>query len=166
MDAEAAPPGGAGDFVAVYRCHYPRLVAALGVAGADRPAAEDLAQEAFARAYRHWRRVSTGPNPAGYVYTVGFRLLRRKGGLPDLPLGEQDAPSEGSEDATLTGVSVAEAVAAMPPRQRACAALCLYLGLGADEAADVLGIEASTVRVQVHRARDRLRQALLVTSYA
>ena len=41
----------------------------------------------------------------------------------------------------------------MPPRRRACALLVLAAGLTAEEAGPALGIAASTVRVQVHRAR-------------
>ncbi len=65
------------DFVECYRMHYPRLVRALRLSGADGATAEDLAQEAFGRALARWRRVSRGSNPPGYVYTTGFRLWQR-----------------------------------------------------------------------------------------
>ena len=66
----------AGDFVTVYEAHYPRLVRALEIGGLDRPTAEDVAQEAFARTLGHWRRVRLGTNPPGYVYRTAFRLSR------------------------------------------------------------------------------------------
>ena len=66
----------ARDFVTVYEAHYPRLVRALEIGGLDRPAAEDVAQEAFARTLGHWRRVRLGTNPPGYVYRTAFRLSR------------------------------------------------------------------------------------------
>ena len=37
-----------GEFVAVYSTHYPRLVRALELSGANRASSEDIAQEAFA----------------------------------------------------------------------------------------------------------------------
>ena len=156
----ADTPADPGAFVELYRDHYPRVVAALGLAGADRAGAEDLAQEAFARTYRHWRRVRGGSNPPGYVYTTAFRLLHRRGGLPDLPLEDHDTAAVGPEDAAVVGVDVQHAMGTMPPRRRACAALCLYVGLSPEQAAEALGIEASTVRVQLHRARQSLRRQL------
>ncbi len=38
------------EFVELYRVHYPRVVAALSLIGADHAKAEYLGQEAFARA--------------------------------------------------------------------------------------------------------------------
>jgi RNA polymerase sigma factor (sigma-70 family) len=148
------------DFVDVYVAHDPRRVAALTLSGCDGSRAQDVAQEAFARAYPRWRRVRTGPNPVGYVYTTAFRLLRRRGGLPETSLDGHDPSTPGPEDQAVTQVGVAAALEAMPPRRRACAALCFYAGLTADEAAHALGIQPSTVRVQLHRARRALHAAL------
>src|SRR5205807_2099206 len=157
------PEAASDDFVDLFLSQYRRLVGALRVAGAERAAAEDLAQEAFARTLGHWRRVRQGTNPAGYVYRVAFRLLRRRGGLPTSPLDDMDPPSTGvtTEDNAVANVTAAHALAAMPPRRRACAALCWYLGFGSQEAADILGIDAATVRTHLERAR---RRAAPVTS--
>ena len=152
------------DFVSVYRLHYSRVVAALGLAGLDPSGAEDVGQEAFARAYQHWWRVRKGSNPAGYVYTTAFRLLRHRVGLPDTPLDDLDTPVCGPEAEAVTGLTLRQAVAAMPPRRRACAVLCLYLGFPPEQAAAVLGIEPSTVRVQLQRARISLQQVLAETT--
>src|SRR5688572_9162212 len=65
------------DFVELFRADYGRLVVALELAGAPRPVAEDVAQEAFARTFGHWRRVRKGSSPTGYVYRTAFRLLSR-----------------------------------------------------------------------------------------
>ena len=144
------------DFVDLFTSQYPKLVGVLRVTGSvDRAAAEDIAQEAFARTLGHWRRVRQGTNPAGYVYRVAFRLLRRRGGLPTSPLDDVDVASTGpgTEDSALANVGAAHALAAMPPRRRACAALCWYLGFTSEEAAGILGIDAATVRTHLGRAR-------------
>ena len=148
------------DFVDLYRVHYPRVVAALGLAGADHPRAEDLGQEAFARTYRHWKRVRRGPNPAGYVYTVAFRLLKDRLEQLDEALPSESFPAGGSEDGTLDTLTVAAVIEAMPARRRACAALCFYLGFSREQAAQILGIAPSTVRVHLCRAREELARAL------
>jgi RNA polymerase sigma-70 factor (ECF subfamily) len=156
VTTDRLPEAGSDDFVDLFTSQYPKLVGTLRVAGAvDRAAAEDLAQEAFARTLGHWRRVRQGTNPAGYVYRVAFRLLRRKGGLPETPLDDVDAPATAgsTEDSALANVSAARALAAMPPRRRACAALCWYLGFTSEEAGEILGIDAATVRTHLERAR-------------
>ena len=100
--------------------------------------------------------VRQGTNPAGYVYRVAFRLLRRRGGLPQTALDDVDELATAgttTEDAAVANVSAARALAAMPPRRRACATLCWYLGFTSEEAADILGIDAATVRTHLERAR-------------
>jgi len=153
---------GTDDFAELYRSGYPRLVAALRLAGAtDGP---DLAQEAFARTLRHWRRVRQGSNPAGYVTTTAFRLLRRRRLAPAVPLEDRHGAIPGPEEATVAAMSVQATLATMPARRRQAAVLCLYLELSAEEAAEAMGVSPSTVRVQLHRARADLRVALGDTS--
>ncbi|MGI9022157.1 MAG: RNA polymerase sigma factor [Acidimicrobiales bacterium] len=146
------------DFADFYRSGYPRLVAALRLAGATDGA--DLAQEAYARTLRHWRRVRQGANPAGYVNTIAFRLLRRQRGGKVVPLDDADGAVAGPEAATVVAMSVHAALAGMPARRRESAVLCLYLEMSTEEAAAVMGVSPSTVRVQLHRARSDLRAAL------
>ncbi len=150
------------DFTEFYRSGYPRLVAALRLAGASDGA--DLAQEAYARTLRHWRRVRQGTNPAGYVTTTAFRLMRRHRRPPAVPLEDGDGAVAGPEAATVAAMSVQAVLAEMPARRRESAVLCLYLEMSADEAAEVMGVSPSTVRVQLHRARSDLRAGLADTS--
>ncbi|MDA8290572.1 MAG: sigma-70 family RNA polymerase sigma factor [Actinomycetota bacterium] len=159
----------AGDFVAVYEAHYARLVRVIALGGATGDEAEDVAQEAFARALAHWRRVRRGPNPAGYVYTVAFRLARRRravtlvlddgSGAVSTAL-EQPGRDEGDvADLASSRSDLMNAIDAMPTGRRACALLCLVADLAPREAGRALGIAESTVRKQVERARAELRRA-------
>lgn len=170
----AATEDVAEDFVDCYRRHYPRVVRALQISGTGSGLAEDIAQEAFARSFVHWRRVRHGSNPAGYVYRVAFRLARRRHGLPieeSLPPSDAAAVASGlvdvdfAEEATLR-TSAEGAVAAMPPARRACTVLCLLAGLSTKEAARALGIKESTVRKQIERARIDLRASIAPTATA
>jgi RNA polymerase sigma-70 factor (ECF subfamily) len=146
------------DFVDCYQTHYRRLVRALRLSGADAASAEDIAQEAFARALVHWRRIRRGVNPPGYVYLTGFRLLQRaqRRHEPPAPPPPPAAPTESS---ALTAVAVEASLAAMPPRRRACAVMCLIVGLSASDAAASLGIAAGTVRKHLDEARRDLQAA-------
>jgi len=142
--------------------HYPRLVRALLLAGATPEQADDVAQDAFARTFGHWRRVRRGTNPPGYAYRVAFRQLRRRGGLPTTPLDDAAVVASGLEEGAATRVDLEAALQAMPPRRRACAVLCLCLGLTPIEAGETLGIAAGTVRKQLDLARTSLRHGLAV----
>lgn len=151
--------GAASDFIEVYEAHYGRLVRALEIGGLDRPSAEDVAQEAFARTLGHWRRVRLGTNPAGYVYRVGFRLARRTF-RREGPLGTELEGSGDLAGQVATRTAVESSLAAMPPRRRACAVMCLMSGLSTKEAAHSLGIAEGTVRKQLELARSSLRSQL------
>jgi RNA polymerase sigma factor (sigma-70 family) len=154
----ARPANHDSDFVELYLEHYSRLVRALTIAGAGPFNAQDLTQEAFARTFQRWRRVRTGTNPAGYLYTVAFRLLRRRRPFTETPLDDTNLPVVPPvEETVLTVEIVRQALAAMAPRERACVALCMYLGHSTEETAELLGVSPATVRVQLHRARQRLR---------
>ncbi len=144
------------DFVVVYEAHYPRLVRALEIGGLDRPSAEDVAQEAFARTLGHWRRVRLGTNPPGYVYRTAFRLSRSHwkqeyASAPEL------ASSSDTEAEAVAQLDLQDALVRMPARRRACAMLCFVVGLTPKEAARSLGIAEGTVRKQLGIAREDLK---------
>jgi RNA polymerase sigma factor (sigma-70 family) len=151
------------DFVECYQAHYPRLVRALVLSGAPVTVAEDLAQEAFARMLTHWHRVRAGSSPAGYAYRSAFRLLlrgRRARGAGGQALVEGGPSVAGPEAAVTLRVSAAAALAAMPARRRACAVMCLVVGLSTRDAASALGIAEGTVRKHLAEARNDLRDLL------
>ena len=161
----ASPDLPTTDFVTCYQLHYRRLVRALELAGADPSTAEDVAQEAFARALAHWRRIRRGPNPPGYVYTAGFRLLargqrrRERESVQAEPALSSASAATGTDPTAATAtssVAVHTVLAAMPPRRRACAVMCLVVGLPVREAAEALGIADGTVRKHLEEARKEL----------
>ena len=141
-------------FIAFYEAQYGRLVASLRMSAPGRLDIEDVAQEAFARTLARWPSVRDGSSPTGYVYRVGFRLLFKRGPLLSWRGGAGIAYMP--EDA----VDVERAMAALPPRQRQVAVLCLYLEHTPAEAAAVLGMNDATVRVHLHRARLALIRSL------
>jgi RNA polymerase sigma factor (sigma-70 family) len=150
----------AEDFAAMFASHYHRVVRALVLGGLDPSSAEDVAQEAFARTLAHWRRVRTGSNPPGYVFRTAFRLARRQFRRPpDLPLEEANVVGPDELGGVALRLDVEEALAAMPPRRRACAVGCLVVGLSTGEVARSLGIAEGTVRKQLELARRALRIA-------
>jgi RNA polymerase sigma-70 factor, ECF subfamily len=161
---QAGAPLTTTDFVECYLVHYPRLVRALRLGGADPGTAEELAQEAFARALPRWRRISQGVNPPGYIYTTAFRLLQRslrrssRWDVGDLP--EAAGPEDQPGGTATTAVAVQAALAVMPPKRRACAVMCLIVGLSVRETGEALRIADGTVRKHLEEARRELRTVL------
>jgi RNA polymerase sigma-70 factor (ECF subfamily) len=157
---EVEPPDvevAATDFVECYELHYRRLVKALRLGGAGQAAAEDLAQEAFARALGRWRKVSKGVNPAGYVYVTAFRLLHRLLKRESRwDVGEIYVYGPAAEDEAVVNVAVDSVLSQMPPRRRACAVMCLVLGMPVREVGEALEIADGTVRKHLEEARKDL----------
>jgi RNA polymerase sigma factor (sigma-70 family) len=150
----ALPVATSDDFVVLFREQYPRVVRALRLAGADQWQAEDIAQEAFARTFGHWRRVRGGPNPPGYLFRTAFRLLYRRGLLPARDDEDRvDDRAVPPADAAAFGVDLDRALRAMPPRRRACVVLCWLLETPTADAAAAMGIAEGTVRKHLEAAR-------------
>jgi len=155
------PVPASDDFADLFREQYPRLIRALRLAGADAWQAEDIAQETFARTLRHWRRVRGGTNPPGYLFRTAFRLFRRRGLLPGTDADDRpDERAASPADAAAHRVDLARALAAMPPRRRACVVLCWLLEAPTAEAAAALGIAEGTVRKHLETARRDLAGGL------
>ncbi len=63
-----------GEFTAFCADEYPRIAGALSVWCGDRAVAEEVTSEAFARAYRDWKRVRRMEAPGGWVRRVAINL--------------------------------------------------------------------------------------------
>src|SRR3954471_23413587 len=66
------------DFDTFYIAAVRRVVLYLYAACGDRTEAQDLAQEAFARAWQHWPRVSGYDDPEAWVRMVAWRLMANR----------------------------------------------------------------------------------------
>lgn len=125
--------------------------------------ADDLAQNAAVRLYRHWGRASRADNVDAYArrILVNVYLDEQRSGwsrFTFLYRGtiEREAPTL-DVDASL---ELREALARLAPRQRAAVVLRYYCDLSVEEAAEVLGCSTGTVKSQTARALARLRVLL------
>jgi RNA polymerase sigma-70 factor (sigma-E family) len=130
--------------------------------------AEDQVAEAFARAWRSWRKVRRHPAPQAWVVrtalNAGASWWRRR---REFPLADQDSAgfqqlSELGPDNGLD-VAVMTALGRLPIRQREVIALKIFLDLDTDTIARQLGIAPGTVRVHLSRAVATLRRELSLT---
>ena len=144
-----------------------------------RDRAVDAAQETYLRAYRHLARFRLDRDFEAWVCRIAVNVCRdvyrrTKAGPSGVPPasweGEREAgrlaePSSASDsEASLLEVErrrlLLEAIAALPPRERAAIVLRDLEGLSSERAAKVLGSRACTVRSQVAAARMKLKRAL------
>ena len=140
--------------------------------------AEDVAQEAFLRAWKHWSELKDGRAAGGWLKTVTRNLClnhlqryRNRWTLfTDLRRSDDDdgadpdvvAPDEW-EDATLTADqrSILEgAIAALPRDQRVALVLFHFEGLDYVAIAEQLKISLGKVKTDIFRARAALRKKL------
>jgi RNA polymerase sigma-70 factor (ECF subfamily) len=145
------------DWAQLYEDHYAGLVARLTMVLRDASEAEDVAQEAWLRAYRA-RASFDGRNPRGWLHTIGVRLalneLRRRRRAV-ARLGSPTVTDDPTKDQDLW-----IALGRLNARQRAALLLHYADGYTLEETAKILGVPAGTVSSWVSRARQRLRTDL------
>jgi RNA polymerase sigma-70 factor (ECF subfamily) len=147
-------------FSAFFEANYEPLFQTIFLAIGDRGEAEDLAQEAMVRAFEHWDRVVAADDAARYVFKIAFnlnrsrlrRLLssRRRESMEEAP---QDPGSISERRSEILRV-----LSSLPKTQQEALLLVEWLGMSAEEAGAMLGIEAVSVRGRLHRARSALRE--------
>ncbi len=128
----------------------------------DWDAAEDLAQEAFARLWIHRIDVDwTRPLLPWLLTTTRrlafdrFRRIRRA-----LFRGRRDEPRTLDGDDRIRWLDVQRAMAGLAPLDRAALTMVAITGLTYEETAEVLGTTAGAVRARVSRARRQLGDAI------
>jgi RNA polymerase sigma factor (sigma-70 family) len=117
-----------------------------------REGSSDVLQGALLRLHRALRDVS--PSSTAAFFGLAAALVRRelldlsrryRGPAAPLPTAGRPDPSAPSDDLDRWA-DLHEAADALPERERAVFDLLFYQGLGAAEAAEVLGVSARTVR--------------------
>ena len=129
----------------------------------DRGHAEDLLQDALAKAAQRWRRLADDGNPSAYVRQVMLNrsrsLWRRRRRGIEHPLAVLPEPASHADVARdVTNVAaLGDALRKVGPRQRAVLYLRYYEDLSEAETARTLGCSVGTVKRQTHDALGRLR---------
>jgi RNA polymerase sigma-70 factor (ECF subfamily) len=170
-----------GAFECLVRAYQDRLYAfGLRLTGSPRDA-EEIAQDAFVRAYRALARYPDERVQAlklrAWLFQVTVNVARNRArtrrltetaltsadgshdGLVDLPADDAEQPEHVAERRAEQD-QVAAVVASLPERYRAAVVLRHIQGLSYQEIAAVLGQPAGTVKSNVHRGVAYLRAAL------
>ena len=151
--------GDSTDFDAFYTATVRRVVVYLYAVSGDRSEAQDIAQEAFARAWQHWPRVSRYDDPEAWVRTVAWRLMaNRWRGLRRwfAVQGRLGPPVEANAGPSPDRVAVLDALQRLPRPQRQVIALHYLLDMPVADVAASVGAPVGTVKARLSRARTAL----------
>jgi RNA polymerase sigma-70 factor (sigma-E family) len=150
------PEATSPSFDAFFREAWPSAFRLASILTQDAAAGEEIAQDAFVRMYQVWGRAD---RPHAYLRTAivnGSRNLHRHDRVrrAKLPLlVTPDAVASATDD-------LADAVAALPFRQRAVIVLRYHAGLSEAEIADALGCRPGTVKSLASRALAHLQKVI------
>lgn len=151
--------------------HLSRIVRLAARILGSTGAAEDVAQEAFVRVWKHagnWE----DPKQAGAKFTTWlYRIVlnlcidekrkRRFADIDAIPERADETPdAEENMQRREKSQRVKAALAELPERQRAAFVLCFYEDYSNKDAADMLGISVKAIESLLVRARRTLRDLL------
>ncbi len=155
-------------FEVLYRDNRDDIFAYVAGMLRDRSAAEDVAAQAFERAYR--RRQSFNPRRGshrawlfGIARNAALDELRRRKRLAELATEPEDEAAAGAHEeaaeASLRRTTVRSALAGLSARERELIALKYFAGLDNGEIAAVIGVSESNAGTRLHRVVEKLREA-------
>jgi RNA polymerase sigma factor (sigma-70 family) len=153
------------DFAEFYRRSANECLRTVLASVGDLHTAQELVDEAFARACASWRTVGKHPAPAAWVVRTAlnvnisrWRRRRREISVAD-PAGGLD-PRVAEDTESPVDPRIMAALMRLPARQRQVVALRLFLDLDTARTAEVLSIAPSTVKAHLARAIAALRDVL------
>lgn len=124
--------------------------------------AQDLVQEALTKTYVAWPRLRDPRNAEAYtrkaITTTAITWFRRKGWTAERATGVlPETGVDGHADQAAVRVSLMDALAQLPPRQRAVIVLRFYEDLTEAQTAAALGCAVGTVKSQGSAGLGKLR---------
>lgn len=141
--------------------------------------ADDLVQDTFLKAFRHWHTFIPGSDAKRWLSTIcrnSFFSMRTRqqwvtavGGDLELDTLAVMDQSVAARDAGLRDLfsridlapAIEQAIAALDPLYRDVVRLVDVQELRYEEAADILGVPIGTVRSRLYRARRQLQESLI-----
>jgi RNA polymerase sigma-70 factor, ECF subfamily len=154
--------GSDGGFEEFYSSSYRPLLRMLLPLMLDVHGAEEVAQEAFLRAYRDWPRLSSYDDPRAWLYRVARRLAisrwrRLRTAAAALVKYGPPAPVEGPDEIS---VAVFAALRRLPLAQREVLVMHHMLDVPIPEIAAELALPIGTVKARLFRGRAALATLL------
>jgi RNA polymerase sigma-70 factor (ECF subfamily) len=138
----------------------------------DPEEAKDVTQDSLIRLWRHRERVEAGAGCRSWLFRTAHNLcvdrIRRRSSAPETARdegGEETTDVRPDPERLTSSVEVAgcleRALLKLDHRDRAIVLLREVEGLAYDEIAQMLGLKMGTLKATLHRAREKLRLALV-----
>jgi len=149
----------------VFYDEYPRLWALAFAMLGDVHLAEETVMEAFSKAFSAWGRIRRADRPSAYLRKIVLNQARgklRRRGLEQRVnalfhgRAEREASAEWASKHSDARLDVWNALATLPPRQRACVVLRYFDDLTDSQVAEILDCSVGTVKSHLFRARKAL----------
>ena len=151
-----------GEFTEFVHASWAGLYRSAFLLVGDRGLAEDLTQTALVKTYTAWGRIDDRSAARAYakrtLVNTASSWFRRKGWRNEVPT--LDPPVATYNEDPSARPAVLDALAQLPPRQRAVVVLRYYEDLSVAETADALGCSTGTVKSQTFEAFAKLRVLL------
>jgi RNA polymerase sigma-70 factor, ECF subfamily len=150
------------DFDSFYAAVFARLVGQLAVVTGDPHEAEDVVQEAMARAASRWARLRVYDAPEAWVRRVAFNLAvsgqrrARRRLVTLLRLG----PPAPVPPVSVDALALADALQGLSVAHRQVVVLYYLADLPVEQVAAELGVPVGTVKARLARARSVLAARL------
>ncbi len=138
--------------------HRNRLVRTATNLLRDRHEAEDIAQEAFLKAFREIGKLRDDRAFSGFIYRICVRLCMDRLRLKRAELIEFDKSQPHQGGAVENKVVVEKLLSLLPADLRTTLVLREMEQLSYEEVAEVMHVPIGTVRSRLHTARERFRK--------
>jgi RNA polymerase sigma factor (sigma-70 family) len=129
--------------------------------------AQDLTQTALTKLYLGWRKAAAADNVVAYAQKILLRAYldhrRRRSSSESVTGTLVDAGYRQNPDLRLT---MLDALAQLPPRDRAIIILRYFEDYSVEQTASVLDVPASVVKSQTKRSLAKLRELLAADQLA
>jgi RNA polymerase sigma-70 factor (ECF subfamily) len=152
----------ASEFDAFYAGAYPRVARAVYALTGDVGESQDVAQEAFVRAWDHRRELDRDRNPEAWVMTTASRIaVSRWRRLRTASRSTQRLATD-TTAAGPTGdrIDIVRALRELPPPQREAIVLVHLCDLTVVEVAQAQRVPVGTVKARLSRGRAALAALL------
>ena len=130
----------------------------------DLALADDLAQEAFLKAYKNIRSFRGEAKFSTWLYRIAYNCFREEARRRKELVGIDEAVLEAEQDPSTVDPALRQdlmhALQLLPLHERSAVLLCCQNGLSHDEASRVLDIPLGTVKTNVLRGREKLKKTL------
>jgi RNA polymerase sigma factor (sigma-70 family) len=131
---------------------------------ADVALADDLAQETFLKAYKNIRSFRGEAKFSTWLYRIAYNTYREDARRKKELVGIDETQLEAEQDPQTVNPALRQdlmyALRLLPLHERTAVLLCCQHGLTHEEASRVLDIPLGTVKTNVLRGREKLKQSL------